>query len=61
MLLTAKLKVRPELLKFRRFNTPQFCCGKLGVWGICSPTYAKISKRNLKYPGALLRGFFIFL
>jgi DNA-binding XRE family transcriptional regulator len=30
------------------------------VWGICSPTYAKISRRNLQYPGALLRGFFIF-
>jgi hypothetical protein len=22
------------------------------VWGICSPTYAKISRRNLQYPGA---------
>ena len=22
------------------------------MWGICSPTYAKISRRNLKYPGA---------
>jgi hypothetical protein len=22
------------------------------VWGICSPTYANISRRNLKYPGA---------
>jgi hypothetical protein len=32
---------------------------KLGVWGICSPTYAKISRRNLQYPAALPRGFFI--
>jgi hypothetical protein len=24
----------------------------LGVWGICSPTYAKISRRNLQYPAA---------
>jgi hypothetical protein len=22
------------------------------VWGICSPTYANISRRNLQYPGA---------
>jgi hypothetical protein len=26
--------------------------GKLGVWGICSPPCAKISRRNLQYPGA---------
>jgi hypothetical protein len=32
---------------------------KLGVRGICSPAYAKISKRNLQYPSALRRGFFI--
>ena len=31
----------------------------LGVWGICSPTNAKISRRNLQYPAALRRGFFI--
>jgi MoaA/NifB/PqqE/SkfB family radical SAM enzyme len=29
------------------------------VWGICSPTQAKISRRNLQYPAALRRGFFI--
>jgi hypothetical protein len=37
------------------------------VWGICSPTYTKISstytkisRRNLQYPAALPRGFFIY-
>jgi phosphoglucomutase len=31
------------------------------VRGICSPAYAKISRRNLQYPAALRRGFFIDL
>jgi hypothetical protein len=29
------------------------------VRGICSPAYANISRRNLQYPAALPRGFFI--
>jgi hypothetical protein len=41
------------------FNSPPLWGVKLGVRGICSPVYAKISKRNLQYPAALPRGFFI--
>jgi serine/threonine-protein kinase len=33
---------------------------KLGGRGICSLAYAKISRRNLQYPAALRRGFFIW-
>ncbi|GHV26386.1 hypothetical protein AGMMS4952_06320 [Spirochaetia bacterium] len=32
-----------------RFNTAPLGAVKLGVWGICSPTYSKISRRNLRY------------
>jgi hypothetical protein len=39
------------LLNFLWFNTRSLL-RKTGGWGICSPTYAKISRRNLKYPGA---------
>jgi len=30
------------------FDTPQLAAASLGVRGICSPAYAKISKRNLR-------------
>jgi hypothetical protein len=43
------------------FNSPPLWGVKLGVRGICSPAYAKISRRNLQYPAALPRGFFIIM
>jgi hypothetical protein len=39
------------LLNFFWFNTPQLAVENWGVWEICSPTYAKNSRRNLKYLG----------
>ncbi|GHV57535.1 hypothetical protein AGMMS49579_23540 [Spirochaetia bacterium] len=38
------------------FNSPPFRAIQLGVWGICSPTYVKISTRNLQIPRPLGRG-----
>jgi hypothetical protein len=43
----------------KRVNTSPLWGVKLGVRGICSPAYSKISWRNLQYPAALRRGFFI--
>jgi hypothetical protein len=43
------------------YNSPPLCGVKLGVRGIWSPAYARISRRNLQYPAALPRGFFIFV
>ncbi|MDR1307875.1 MAG: hypothetical protein LBK74_09925, partial [Treponema sp.] len=35
-----------------RVNSPPLWGVKLGVRGICSPAYAKISRKNLQYPAA---------
>jgi hypothetical protein len=47
------------VLIFFGFNSPPLGGVNLGVRGICSPAYAKISRRNLQYPAALPWGFFI--
>ena len=49
------IKENPFINK-KGVNTPPLWGVKLGVRGICSPAYAKISMRNLKYPAALRRG-----
>jgi hypothetical protein len=50
-----------SLVNLWGFNSPPLWGVRLGVWGICSPTYTKISRINLQYPAALPRGFFISL
>ena len=52
-----RILVRRSLL---RFNTAPLGRFILGVRGICSPVYAKLSKMNLQYPAALRQGFFIY-
>ena len=58
-LLIGKERHKQGVFNLFGFNSSPLWGVKLRVRGICSPTYAKISRRNLQYPAALLRGFFI--
>jgi hypothetical protein len=58
-LYTIDFSKNKHMFNLSRVNSPPLWGVKLGVRGICSPTYSKISRWNLQYPAALPRGFFI--